>query len=164
MRYGRPICASTVSECEPMTHFRSGEPARYPTLISHRPQTPDRTLNDHRRHSTPQHHAHILYPNPASTFESQSRVNSASTFCYSELKMRPDSIKARCRSAGRVTTGLLLSFLALSTPAAAIWNGAPAQEDLTPKHDRLPPIEPLFPGIDDPGDLASAERFVCCPA
>lgn len=121
------------------------------------------TLNDHKRHSTPLYHTLGLIPLPRdSDLLVDSRASSASAFCSTQLKMRSDSsITSRCRSAGRVTCGLLLSFLAFSTPAIAVWNGTPAQKDLT-HYDQLPPIEPVFPGYGDAGDLAGAERFVRC--
>ena len=37
---------------------------------------------------------------------------------------------------------------------------APAAKDLELKYDHLPPIEPVFPGYGEAGDLAGAERFV----
>ncbi len=60
-----------------------------------------------------------------------------------------------CRSVGRVTCGLLLSFLALSSPASAYIRDAPAQVVV-----QLPPIEPSFPDTEHNIREDGAERFV----
>jgi hypothetical protein len=69
-----------------------------------------------------------------------------------------DNLSFRCSSAGRVTAGLLLSFLALSTPVTARQNNG-AQMHLG--GEELPAIPPSFPspGGDEPQGGA-AERFV----
>lgn len=72
--------------------------------------------------------------------------------------MIPDgNLSFKCRSAGRVSAGLLLSFLALSTPAIAR-QGNGAQIHLG--GEELPAIPPSFlgPAVDEP--QGGAERFV----
>lgn len=69
---------------------------------------------------------------------------------------------SRCRSAGKVASRLLLSVLALGAPAIAGGNqyNTPAAKAVEATYNQLPPIEPVFPGYGDAGDLAGAERFV----
>jgi len=75
--------------------------------------------------------------------------------------MPPDTgLSFRCNSAGRVTAGLLLSFLALSATVTA------RKSDAAEVHlgaNQLPAIPPAFPGSEGDASLdnAGAERFVC---
>lgn len=67
-----------------------------------------------------------------------------------------------CRSVGKVVSTLLLSVLALGTPAFAGKNkyNTPAVKAAEITYDQLPPIEPVFPDFGDDGGLTGAERFV----
>lgn len=72
--------------------------------------------------------------------------------------MLPDgTLSFRCRSAGRVTAGLLLSFLALHTPVAARQDNG-AQIHLG--GEELPAIPPSFLGPAGEEPQGGAERFV----
>ncbi|OBT75825.1 hypothetical protein VF21_05522 [Pseudogymnoascus sp. 05NY08] len=71
--------------------------------------------------------------------------------------MIPDgNLSFKCRSAGRVTAGLLLSFLALHTPVSARQDNG-AQIHLG--GEELPAIPPSFPGQAGDEPQGGAERF-----
>lgn len=75
--------------------------------------------------------------------------------------MLPDgNLSFTCRSAGRVTAGLLLSFLALHTPVTARQdNGA----QIRLGGEEIPAIPPSFLGPAGGEPQGGAERFVSWP-
>lgn len=73
--------------------------------------------------------------------------------------MAPDNTaRSRCRSVGRLTSGLLLSFLALSTPVIARNGPVPGSQGLL-NQNQLPPLAPIIPDPRQDAPLPDAERF-----